>query len=246
MQRSMQCPICLGDVVLPVHFTCFSCECSETYCVCWPCGRRHLHMDSDEKGKRGGNGPPKCLYCPVQVSTTDESRCFRKNRIYMQQDPTVYPCIDAECDFKGSQCELERHLDKDCRSRRLRCPCGASFQANHASSHYTTCCHYKICGVCEEHVPVDDLPHHRRIRHDLVACPYVGCPEVVPTNRLHHHTTTSCGHRLVSCPVCQQKRRAKDMRHHLEDHRTDVCLERTKLETKRKRVEAAWDAWTEK
>jgi len=257
MNFPIQCPVCQGNVVLPVHFTCFPCKssCGESYCVCLKCARQYLQMDN--KGKRDYRAlQRKCLYCPAVTrlcAVMDESTCLRKNRIYMQLDTAVYPCLSDGCDFCGTQCELERHLEKDCRYRPFRCLCGVTFQAKDASSHFKTCSHYKKCVVCNEYLPYDDLPSHQRLQHGLVSCGYVGCSEILSLDRVATHMASECRHRLVPCVVCQQKRTADTlqchMERHVEDSREEVARLKKNLdvaETRRQTVATAYALFMKK
>ena len=233
MNFPVQCPVCQGDVVLPVHFTCFPCKssCSESYCVCLKCARQYLQMDN--KGRRDYRAHQrKCLYCPAVTrlcAVMDESTCLRKNRIYMQLDTAVYPCWSDGCDFRGTQCELDRHLEKDCRYRPLRCPCGATFQAKDASSHYEICCHYKKCFVCNAYLPYDGLQNHLRLEHGLVSCGYVGCSEILSVDHVATHMASECRLRLVPCVICQQQRTSETIQNHMEVHLEDSCEEVARL-----------------
>lgn len=230
-QQSMECPICQSDVLLPVHFTCFPCECGEDYCVCLQCARTYLQLNKDRHERVPQR---KCVLCPRVVNPSSlsvESRCLRKNRIYMRLDPAVHPCFHTGCDFRGTQCELERHLEKECLQRTVRCPCGASFSVASAQDHQKGCCHYTQCRVCEAHVPLDGWKKHLRREHDLVACSHVGCLDTMAPHQLEKHLVSECRHRLVSCTFCREKKIFHGMATHMSRHlaesryRVDVAAE---------------------
>lgn len=224
--ETLPCPICQTSVVVPVHFTCFSCACGEDYCVCLQCARNYLQLNRD----RDEWAPQrKCLLCPATtyLSPMDESKCLRKNRIYMRMDANVYPCFhgDLGCEFRGTQRELDRHVDHECVYRTLRCPCGACHTAHDAQKHYIKCSHHKKCPMCETYVHLDASAKHLQDEHGLVACVHVGCPEIVATDALEEHLGFSCRHRLVSCAVCHQKKTVVTLSQHMSQHLSESRLE---------------------
>lgn len=225
LQGSLGCPICQGDVVLPVHFTCFPCSCAEDYCVCLYCARKYLEFENPQ------NDQKKCLLCPTVIyrpSSLPESKCFRTNRVYMRLDPKEYPCpLALGCAFQGKQMELERHVLEECLFRTMMCECGQFMCADDLLDHRRGCPHYRDCPTCETSIPLDSFSKHLRQEHFLELCPHTGCPEILSVDKIQDHLQRTCRHRLVECKVCHQFSLAYKIGDHLTQHlqqsRHELC-----------------------
>ena len=251
LQGSLRCPICQEDVVLPVHFTCFSCidSCSDDYCVCFGCAQRYLEFHLP-RSQRSLNR--KCLLCPMVVhrDTLNESHCFRKNRVYMRLDAKEYECPSAHtgCLFRGKQMTLERHLLEECLYRTLSCLCGESIRADQVVEHRRKCWHYKSCPQCQESILIDKYSNHLRSVHGLVPCPHTGCIEVVEENMLQHHLSHVCQHRLLECTVCRQYpvlcKMGEHLSQHLQESRDQVSSSVERLVNAQRKMAVVVEAWT--
>ena len=250
LQGTLCCPICQGDVVLPVHFTCFPCEssCSEDYCVCLTCARRYLGFNV-RRQQRGE--PRKCLFCPTLVYRhtllQEESTCFRKNRVYMRLDPKDYKC-PLGCPFEGKQLALDRHLEEQCPFRTLTCECGESVRGDGVLAHRQGCVHYRRCPACELPVHLDTFALHLREKHSMWQCPNTECPEMIRNDAevMTDHLQRKCRYRLVKCRVCDRDAIAHKMGEHLSDHleqsRREMCQAADRLVIAQKEMTKATEA----
>lgn len=218
------CSICLDPVRVPVELTCFPCSTSKTIknCysinrICLHCARKYLHLN-EIKHKRPES--IKCLFCPdtVDPRTLNAETSYKKDYRMMACDPHTYTCVhDSQCGFRGSQMQLERHLQQECNYRMCFCmDCKCRFKAN--SFHDTTCPARFTCTRCHQRVLRTEYTKHFREEHHVQRCQY--CGSTFDLDHLEDHKKT-CVYRFIECDICGESKQKIMMYSHLLKHRTD-------------------------
>ena len=232
MSKSV-CLICHEDVRVPVKFTCFRCpkqnstpnlsigpSCNDRIRVCMKCARNYLQLNK-APGERDSNR--KCLICDTRVNLsalTSASSCYEKDYYSMGNDSCAdYLCFHSEkgCEFKGTQNELDRHMQTTCQYRTTSCPCGSLYRVCDAQQHFSSCARYRLCPDCDTYVLYTDFPYHLRDNHSKMICPHEGCNKIMSRDSFNVHKD-KCLYRTLTCPRCSQRVPAKLYSTHIMKH----------------------------
>lgn len=225
-----ECPICHDPVKVPVSFTyqCFPCRkpengpgCHDILRVCLYCARTYLQLNTYYKDRVVSR---KCLLCPT---TTNPRRLrkakdiYKKDYSYMSRDKsTDYTCFHSECDFKGSQNNLDHHMKHQCLYRTVPCHCGVFYRPVDVESHRGQCPYYTPCTLCPPHTYVltGEWEKHVRQVHDRVACQHMGCGALFELSALEKHMASECLYRSIVCGQCGELQRMCSQQDHLLRH----------------------------
>ena len=227
--EKLLCYICHNDVRVPVFFEskCFPCpknrgkrSCHSTLRTCVVCARTFLDLNKPRAERKEW---VKCLLCPTvcypQKLRGDDA--YTKDFSYMSLDKRAdYPCFheDRGCAFKGSQNELDRHLQEACDYRFTVCRCGCFHRIVDGPAHSAVCPFFTVCKVCQVCVLNEQYDDHLRSVHDLMACRHIGCDMLTPSADLERHMVSQCEYRSVFCLQCQGYQRRCDFQAHLQQH----------------------------
>lgn len=168
------CLICHERVRIPVQITCFPCHqeppsCHDISRVCMLCARRYLQLDKPNVLR---SPRVRCLTCDAVTSppSLNSSTCYRKDYLLMSLDTETYSC--PNCNYHGSQTELDRHVEHMCDYRIVRCPasggdgrCGVSYRACDERTHMSECYFYVFCWECVDYIHKDAYFFHMHTHH---------------------------------------------------------------------------------
>lgn len=168
------CLICHEPVRVPVQLTCFPCRqeppsCHDICRVCLLCARLYLGLDKPHALR---SSRVKCLTCDAVACPPilDTGTSYRKDYLLMSRDRMDYPC-PYPCGFRGSQMDLDRHL-QDCPYRIVQCPasggdgrCNMTYRACEERKHWSECYFYVFCRVCGDYVDKDGYFYHMHRHH---------------------------------------------------------------------------------
>lgn len=228
--EKLQCLICHDDVRVPVSFKpkCFPCPkqrgrpgCNSTLRVCVLCAREYLELNKPHRQRKTS---VKCLVCPTignPQKLHGANDAYVKDYMYMSIDLRAdYSCFHSThgCVFKGTQNELDRHIQTECPYRMTTCGCGSLYRVADAQEHFKGCCYYFQCTVCSTYLPQDNYHTHLATVHQLVACRHIGCDTLLGPGHLESHMARECHYRSVRCTVCGELKRVCDYRDHLSAH----------------------------
>ena len=95
------CVICPDQVMIPVHYTCFGCDCHQLTVSCRTCAHNFLGLNKKSSGRKFSQ---KCLYCEKTCSPRSLTieNAYSVNKMMMKMDTSKYECTEA-CGFKGDQ-----------------------------------------------------------------------------------------------------------------------------------------------
>jgi len=230
----IRCIICHDTAKVPVQLICFPCasagnetlqnECNEIVRVCLVCVRDYLQLDTAVNQRISFR---KCLLCDRSVNPRHlgihPDSIYRKDKMLMSMDNrNNISCsrVDDDCDFTGTQSELDRHLHDSCPGRTMTCRggCGDSFKAMDEKAHMAACNFFSLCLRCTpstEYMVEEDLRKHMFQKHKEVRCH--DCKMYVPESRLMTHRK-ECPKRVVECTICKKHNFFVDMKKHISEH----------------------------
>lgn len=220
---NIQCYICHEAVRVPVRFTCFPCEnkpgqstCNSIMRVCLMCAREYLQLNKRRSERVVFR---KCLTCPAKVRCADLSaiNSYEKDFLIMSYDGKIdYPCFHIGCDFKGTQNELDSHIQKECKFRIISCRfCHIYYRAIDETEHVFSCAERFGCEFCEKRLAFCEKSEHYSLEHSLYECRY--CYLWVDMNTVHHHSEI-CPERPRECVYCKEQVTRQQMYDHLTHH----------------------------
>lgn len=260
MNTEIECLICHEPPRVPVELICFPCHrqakgkigCNELRRVCVLCARRYLQLNIPKNQREFHK---KCLICASTVNPRylgGAEQIYRKDKFTMSRDPKMdYRCFHEElgCSFQGSQMELDRHLQEDCKFRTTTCACQKFYIINEEAVHRSHCPYYKACGKCAELCHIDKLSDHLFEQHGLVKCAHMECDHLSTTDKHQQHMEKECKYRSVVCKHCKCFTRATNLANHVLEHIRDEQrgvqeLAKTMMAC-RQRLDECMDLYTE-
>jgi hypothetical protein len=136
-----------------------------------------------------------------------------------------YLCFHSEkgCPFKGTQNELDRHIQNDCDFRMTMCDCGFFHQVLDTAKHQRNCPLIMKCDLCDEFLRKNKYHDHLLMTHCVRQCGL--CLEKVPHDQIQIHERDQCKERLVDCPVCTFPINHRILGEHLLAHSTKATEE---------------------
>jgi len=233
-----QCTICLDEVFIPVEMTAFQCStvrernCYSFKRLCQECAVRYLELDRPPSRRATHK---KCLFCDSNINPCElvvsprGSRCmegYKKDYLFMSMDPRILTCRYCH-EFTGSHLEMEKHVERECRKRRVDCYCGlrGCKMDIESEEHRRVCCFYRECLVCHEFVIVHDQEMHLAKEHQMILCEQCQKPTSLS---LDEHKRNECAMRTIECRHCYKSLLANAYLDHLTEHARD-CKNRLAL-----------------
>jgi hypothetical protein len=225
--NKVPCTICHEPQArVPVRIICFDCNkdeegrsCHDIARSCITCAREYFQLNKPVSEREHRK---KCFFCDKTVNPQglNASTAYVKDFLVMSMDQTVdHPCFHSSvgCPFTGRQEDLNRHLRNACNYRTITCEarCGKYFMAKDLVHHRAKCENYKICQVCNEHIPLNALSYHLRTAHRMVSCRW--CSELFHTDGMSRHQE-DCPSKPVRCQLCPMTIVRPDYRLHLQHH----------------------------
>lgn len=218
---SVNCVICREEVFLPVEMTCFRCYktdkvCCSSFCrVCRKCAHQYLELD---KSLGSRDFLKRCLYCPalINIMSLNDGNAYRKDYLLMSNDERGNHGCPYCGQFKGSQLEIDRHLDQDCPRIEILCPCGASMTKSDYPHHIMCCALHQECTICKHFVLQSDFERHQREYHNKIRCVLCAC--FIDYEKTIHHLREECVERSVQCSFCHEELSFRRLDAHWEEH----------------------------
>lgn len=220
----VQCCLCLDEVRVPVKIKAFRCpkapgkpSCHDVNRVCLICARNYLHLNTFPAISRPD--AKKCLFCPTTIDLRylNAQKAYEKDFMLMSLMPRKdYPCFHSElgCVFTGSQNELDRHMQSECKYRMTKCECGVFHKVIDGPQHYQQCQFYEKCSFCLEWINTSDIDAHLT-NHKAARCCY--CVKIFPDAVLVGHKER-CPDKPMNCELCHKFIFKKQMGDHLMSH----------------------------
>lgn len=217
------CSICQDNARVPVRFTCFPCRseigpsCNSISRVCLMCAREYLQLNKKRSERILYR---KCITCPVtvQCSKLKAIHSYEKDYFIMSHDQRKdYPCFHDRqgCIFKGTQNELDHHIQTECSFRIISCRlCKSYYQAQEEQQHVYSCPQRFCCFHCEEFIPLYEEKEHY-LSHDLKKCIY--CHRWIATSLLEQHII-QCPECPRECIYCNKRVQKQQMYNHIAGH----------------------------
>lgn len=255
--EKLQCLICHDDVRVPVSFKqkCFPCPvqrgkpgCHSTLRVCLLCARQYLELNKPFRQRKASL---KCLLCPTvgnPQKLKGANDAYIKDYMYMSIDlRSDYACFHSTsgCAFKGTQNELDRHIQNECQYRMTTCQCNALYRVVDAQEHFASCAFYHKCPVCATYVLWDGYHAHLSSAHQLVACRHVGCDKLMSLAAQESHMARECPYRSLRCDLCSNLKRVCDYKDHLVAHIQQHQMRMVQLTGQLSETQRLWAAATE-
>ena len=225
------CFICMCPVRVPGYFICWKHQTpvGEPHCdsfrrQCVPCMRKMLHLNESTEKR------PAYVKCPTCSATTNprflnaEKAYIKDFRLMNKDTYNDYKCFHDECDFKGTQRELDRHLRTDCPWRRIPCEgCRMWMRSMEMEAHIKICSLYLACAICDEYIPCIQFARHLVEAHGMEQC--LLCGEFFSVSSIVAHRETKCPKGPVMCGIsgCENPfLRRSDLLHHYHNHLTSA------------------------
>jgi len=209
----VMCVICHEQAMIPVHYTCFGCDCHQLSVSCRNCAHSFLGLNRKPSDR---NISQKCLYCEKTCSprSLKIKDAYTVNMMLMKMDTWKHECTEA-CGFTGDQLEIWSHLD-DCPKRVVKCgDCEERFTMDKKEEHDTHCSAYTVCPSCSVRVKTTAFKEHVVQVHGGHHCPLCRKESMLsPTD----HKVNECTYR-ERCRYCILTIAAKDTAFHYKIHR---------------------------
>lgn len=195
------CEICYEYCKIPVKFTCFPCysheniHCHSIKRFCLMCAEKYLEKNTSVK---------KCIYCDatttLNINTFRIQDLYEKDFFIMSLDLDRYSCAHLDCDFTGTQSELNKHLS-DCGYVSVHCfGCHVKVQRKSMAKHQEECTKLEKCFYCDTICLKNHLEMHVGNKHCTYRCFH--CQTFIPENEMERHVTEICPHRPTICEWC--------------------------------------------
>lgn len=219
------CVLCLDPIRIPVELTCFPCSgphtthrhCYSIHRVCLHCARQYLQLNEPRHKRKTSL---RCLFCPATANpqTLNAENSYKKDYRMMAMDRSCeYKCIHdhRRCAFKGTQIELEKHVQTACEYRMCFCTdCMVRYRAN---SHHIFVCKARVtCRECGDRILKTQCDLHFEREHHQRKCVY--CRKMYDMDYIRDHEKRGCLQRPIPCSVCDIEYKSVDMYNHLRDH----------------------------
>lgn len=221
IMKEKECIICREQVFLPVELTCFRCyksgqiSCSSFCRVCRSCAHEYLQLD---KSTWSRDFLKRCLFCDArtQMMNLDAMNSYRKDYLLMAED-TYNQHLCPYChEVRGTQIEIDQHIDRTCPQFYQQCACGTSLRREDFIFHFSSCSQYDKCQVCNEYILQAEIHEHMIKKHDMIQC--LLCDQYVPYRTLNVHVLHICPQRLVACDFCHQEIKISMLEIHFQEH----------------------------
>lgn len=207
------CVICHDQAMIPVHYTCFGCDCHDLSVSCRTCAHSFLGLNKKPSDRKFSQ---KCLYCektcdPRSLKIKD---AYSVDKMMMKTDKSRYDCTEA-CGFKGDQLEILSHL-RGCPKRFVRCgDCEDYYTMDKKEEHTPNCSAYKNCPFCPRRIKTTAFKEHVVQVHGAHHCRLCKKESMLSPS---DHKANECTYR-GQCQFCDLTIRANDTEVHYKIHR---------------------------
>lgn len=131
-------------------------------------------------------------------------------------DKTDYHCFYEGCGYRGTQNQLDNHIQKECDFRVISCRyCHMYYRAMEEEDHVISCLQRFGCEYCEKRVAFCEKRHHYSMEHAVRECRY--CTKWIEIDKLNQHYET-CPERPRECIYCKKEVSTHQMHDHLLIH----------------------------
>ena len=217
----MICSICQCQVVIPVGLICFPCHkfnkfhCHSLTRICYECMIRYCELNRSSEDRKENL---KCLFCSEVCNPRklNFQNSFQFDFLLHNQ---LYP-DKTECPFCFTHVSnIFNHLEK-CNNSYIQCSCGYVTLKQIYKYHKMDCPDFKKCHYCNEYIKKENWMEHLFNEHEMIECQE--CKEIVKENNMIIHKFYLCGHRPISCKMCNEQVPLCNLQEHFQKHKEEI------------------------
>jgi len=205
-----KCPLCQG-----VYFNPYVDKCGHVFCK--ECIYKYLDQFH------------QCPLSKYELNVDNLNKLVFMSEILEKQ---LVKCKNRnfDCDWKGRLCELESHINVDCKKQKIICPhrgCEKIIFREEKEPHILLCDYRTLaCEFCEISISFIDLKNHFDVCPKFVMDCLQKCGKQVERKDLTHHIEEDCMNTIIDCPfngigcdfTCSKKELSKHFKYSSAEH----------------------------